>query len=156
MVGTTLTSFESHPPLTHTYTVSETTLGERVRTLRLERGLSQDDLAQAIGKRGNSVGRIERDAMGASAETVVELARVFGVSADYLLTGREGDMAQEAPPGLADFLASPEGHDLSPAERDGLAMIGRGLQRMGLQPTPYSYAAAVGIARMLTPAATRR
>jgi tetratricopeptide (TPR) repeat protein len=64
------------------------TIGQRLRRLRLERGLSQRDLAE----RGVSyayISRIEGGARRPSVKALRMLARKLGVSADYLETGSE-------------------------------------------------------------------
>ena len=57
-------------------------IGINVRNLRLERGLSIDELASLIGKTSGFVGLIERGDRGATARTLFLLADVFGVSTD--------------------------------------------------------------------------
>lgn len=151
MADTTHASFESKPSLTHTYVMGLDGLGDRMRTLRTERGWTQLELAQRAGLRENSIGRMERGAMGMSIDSAVALAAAFGVSTDTLLTGEVfgGDVVQLPPPGLAEFLASSEGEGLSDEERAGLHTVGHGLAQMGKTPTPYTYAAVVGILRTL-------
>lgn len=64
------------------------TIGERLRRLRLERGLSQRELSE----RGVSyayISRIEAGARRPSVKALRMLARKLGVSADYLETGSE-------------------------------------------------------------------
>ena len=64
-----------------------TPLGARLRALRRERGITQAEVAAAIGIERPSVTMIEtgRDAPGRA--TLFALATYFGVSADYLETG---------------------------------------------------------------------
>ena len=64
------------------------TIGQRLRRLRLERGLSQRELSE----RGVSyayISRIEAGARRPSVKALRMLARKLGVSADYLETGSE-------------------------------------------------------------------
>ena len=65
-------------------------LAERMRILRKEKNLRQEDLAKIIGIGFNTYCRYERDERDPSAPTVAALADFFGVSADYLL-GRTGE-----------------------------------------------------------------
>ncbi len=61
-------------------------LGQQVRFLRQERGLTQSALAQRLGPAGQSgIGKIERGEKLPSLERVVQLADVLGVSTDALL-----------------------------------------------------------------------
>lgn len=93
--------------------------------------------------------------MGMSVESAVAIAQAFGVSTHEFLTGESwagattADVVRLPPPGLAEFLASPEGEGLSDEERAGLHTVGHGLAQMGKTPTPYTYAAVVGILRTL-------
>ena len=60
-------------------------LGKRIQSARRETGLSQEQLAEAIGKSPSAVSTIETGKRGASLETLVHIANVLQVSADYLL-----------------------------------------------------------------------
>ncbi len=62
------------------------TLGQRLRRLRKERGLSQRDLARA-GVSYAYVSRIEKGTRQPSVKVLRRLARALGVSAEYLETG---------------------------------------------------------------------
>lgn len=60
-------------------------LGDRMRDLREEKGVSQEELAAALGITRLSVGNYERGQRKPDAEMIVKIARYFDVSADYLL-----------------------------------------------------------------------
>ena len=62
-------------------------LGVRMAMLRWERGLSQTQLAQRLHISASAVGMYEQGRRLPSLELVVRLAREFGVTTDYLLTG---------------------------------------------------------------------
>jgi tetratricopeptide (TPR) repeat protein len=64
------------------------TIGERLRRLRLERGLSQRELSEP-GVSYAYISRIEGGARRPSVKALRMLARKLGVSADYLETGSE-------------------------------------------------------------------
>lgn len=57
----------------------------RIKALRLEKGLSQRDLAAALFVNQTAVSQWERGATSPSTDTAVMLASFFGVSIDYLL-----------------------------------------------------------------------
>lgn len=57
----------------------------RIKTLRLEKGLSQRDLAAALFVNQTAVSQWERGVTNPSTDTAVTLAGYFGVSIDYLL-----------------------------------------------------------------------
>ena len=63
-------------------------LGDRIALLRRGKGWSQTELARQLHISASAVGMYEQGRREPSLEGVVELAEVFGVSADYLLTGR--------------------------------------------------------------------
>ena len=69
-------------------TESLESLGERLRRLRRERGLSQRDVASP-GVSYAYVSRIEGGARQPSVKALRKLARKLGVSAEYLETGRD-------------------------------------------------------------------
>lgn len=63
-------------------------LNENIKELRLERGLSQVDVAKRLCVSKQCVSNWENDNVLPSIEMLVKLADLFGVSTDYLL-GRE-------------------------------------------------------------------
>jgi len=60
-------------------------VGDTVRMLRDERNLSQDQLAQKIGVSRSTVATYESGNRFPSLDSLIALARVFGVTTDYLL-----------------------------------------------------------------------
>ncbi len=63
-------------------------LGTRIASLRQGRGLSQAELARRLHISASAVGMYEQGRREPSVETLIALAREFGVSLDYLLSGR--------------------------------------------------------------------
>ena len=63
-------------------------LGERICLLRRRQGWSQAELAKRLRISASTVGMYEQGRREPSLEGVVELSRAFGVSVDYLLTGK--------------------------------------------------------------------
>ena len=63
-------------------------LGQNIRSLRLERGMKQEELGVRIGASKQSVSNWENENIMPSVEILVRLADCFGVTTDYLL-GRE-------------------------------------------------------------------
>ncbi len=59
----------------------------RLRMLRRENGLSQQDLAHKLGISASAIGMYEQGRREPDYDTLVRMARLFGVSTDYLLTG---------------------------------------------------------------------
>jgi len=64
-------------------------IGTHVRARRIALGLSQIDLARELGVSHQHVSRIELGDATPSLEMLLKLSRKLGVSADYLLTGKQ-------------------------------------------------------------------
>jgi transcriptional regulator with XRE-family HTH domain len=62
-------------------------IGARIRTLRIERGFTQEELAERVGLQPGSLSRVETGAMGPSFVTLGELSRIFGVPMSLILEG---------------------------------------------------------------------
>ena len=60
-------------------------IGERLRHLRRQRGLSQKELADIIGVYKSAVSHYETDKDSPSDKIKISIARYFNVSVDYLL-----------------------------------------------------------------------
>lgn len=69
---------------------------ERFRTLRKARGLSQADLAEAVGVHFTQVSRYERGDSRPNAATVTKLARHLDTTVDYLMNGTADEIAADA------------------------------------------------------------
>lgn len=63
-------------------------LGARIGLLRRQAGMSQRALAAALKVSPSAVGMYEQERRTPSTELLVEMARLFDVSTDFLLTGR--------------------------------------------------------------------
>ncbi len=62
-------------------------LGARIAALRRDAGWSQAELGRRLRVSASAVGMYEQGRREPSADTLVTLSRVFGVTTDYLLTG---------------------------------------------------------------------
>ncbi|QUI22018.1 helix-turn-helix transcriptional regulator [Vallitalea pronyensis] len=58
---------------------------DRLRLLRLNKGLTQEELGKIVGKSKNNISQYERNARQADDDTKKELAKFFNVSMDYLM-----------------------------------------------------------------------
>lgn len=63
--------------------------GARIKRLRINKGLTQEQLAEKMHVTGTYIVKIENSQWTGSIELAVELADCFGVSLDHLLLGRE-------------------------------------------------------------------
>lgn len=59
--------------------------GEKIKSLRLDKKLTQEDLAKKIGLVRATVSAYEMNSKYPSIEVVIKLCEFFDVSADYLL-----------------------------------------------------------------------
>ena len=64
-------------------------IGIRVRAKREQIGVTREELCKYVSISPQFLSEIERGVKGASAETLYKLCKGLGVSADYLLMGRE-------------------------------------------------------------------
>ena len=78
------------------------TIGKRIAHLRKEKGLTQEELAQHMGISPQAVSKWENDQTCPDISALPKLARLFGVTVDELLEGKE---------------ALPAGRVLPPEER---------------------------------------
>ncbi len=86
-------------------------LGERVREARQARKFTGEDTAEMAGITTQFLSNVERGKKGISAYKLADLARALGVTADYLIWGREDVDAGVLM--AAEYLAS-----IPPAQRD--------------------------------------
>lgn len=63
-------------------------LGTRIAALRKQTGMSQAELAKHLRISASAVGMYEQGRREPGADMLVALAEAFGVSTDYLLTGK--------------------------------------------------------------------
>lgn len=57
----------------------------RIRELRLERGWRQQDLADKLHLKKNTISRYETGSLGLDADDISTLCDIFGCTADYLI-----------------------------------------------------------------------
>lgn len=71
-----------------------TILGARIAALRKEKRLSQAELADRLGISPSAVGMYEQDRREPCGALLVSMAKEFGVTTDFLLTGSPGAIDQ--------------------------------------------------------------
>lgn len=59
--------------------------GERLRKLRIDKGLNQQKLADMVGVSKSSISCYEKETRSPKSETIIDFIQIFGVNADYLL-----------------------------------------------------------------------
>jgi transcriptional regulator with XRE-family HTH domain len=82
-------------------------LGERIKSRRLELEWTQDALAQKAGISKGFLSDVENGKRGVGADTLLDIARVLGMSLDYLMKGTPDERAArsevEIPHALAEL-----------------------------------------------------
>jgi transcriptional regulator with XRE-family HTH domain len=61
--------------------------GKRIRTLRLDRGWTQEELAHRTGLNRSYMSEVERGKSDVSLSTMQKIAKTLGISLAELLTG---------------------------------------------------------------------
>ena len=64
-------------------------LSKQIAYLRKKSGMSQSQLAAALNVRPSTIGMYEQGRRVPDLPTLISISRLFGVSLDYLVTGRE-------------------------------------------------------------------
>ena len=64
-------------------------IGKRIKALRKEHGLTQEQLAEQLGVAANTIARIETGNRGISIDLAIELVVRFETTLDYIFLGRE-------------------------------------------------------------------
>lgn len=59
-------------------------IGQRVRALRTQAGLTQQELADRAGLQRTHIGRIEDGAFGSQVETIQQVAEALGMTVDIV------------------------------------------------------------------------
>jgi transcriptional regulator with XRE-family HTH domain len=67
--------------------MAESSVGDRIRAVRNERGWTQDALAAAVGVSRSAVAQWETDRAGQVRTNLSRVAAALGVSVEYLLHG---------------------------------------------------------------------
>ena len=81
-------------------TIDYKDLGKRVRELRRQASLTQEELAEQVGISTSFMGHVERGSRVASLETLVALCNVLQVTPQYLLTSSLSPFEQYMPSGI--------------------------------------------------------
>ena len=79
---------------------SKAEAGRRIRALRESRGLTQIELALALGLPQSNVSEMERGVRGLTVHQTVKLARALKVSTDEILRTSNGSATPKAAPSL--------------------------------------------------------
>lgn len=89
-------------------------LNRKIKELRYENSLTQEQLAEILGIAKNTLCQYEKNKANPSLEIVLKIADYFGVSVDYLL-GREDD--------FGNITIRSEGEKLTPREEELMEIL---------------------------------
>ena len=83
----------------------------RVKELRIEKGMKQDDLAEILAVKRQTISKYETGLNDLDTGTIRRLCEIFGVTADYLLglsSQRTAQISDEDASMVAAYHAAPE------------------------------------------------
>ena len=69
--------------------INQKEIGQRIRSLRKETRLSQEELANRLNINTDHLGRLETGNRGMSIDLLAEISKYFTVSTDYILFGQK-------------------------------------------------------------------
>jgi len=75
---------------------SDITIGQRIKQIRKEIGLSQKDLANKLKMHATQLARYEVGRIKPSLDAILKIARFCEVSVDYLLDGENKELTKMA------------------------------------------------------------
>lgn len=93
-------------------------LNERLQYLRKKAGYSQEQLAELLGISRQAISKWESGQGNPDIDNIVKLTKIYQVSADYILLGREDKTNTQTEP-----TPLPPKNELSPEMRKALAII---------------------------------
>lgn len=64
-------------------------INERIKKIRKTRHMTQEELAKRLGKTSSMVTHMESGKTIPTTESIIEMCKIFNVSADYMLFGNE-------------------------------------------------------------------
>ena len=67
------------------------TMGEKIRALRIVRGMTQEDLAEKMFMRKSTISAYENDLIDIKSSVIVELAKALNTLPGYFFPGYEGE-----------------------------------------------------------------
>lgn len=82
--------------------------GDKLKALRIKKGLKQSELAEKLGLSSSAVGMYEQNRRKPDSEILLKYAEIFDVSVDYIL-GNDSGESKELMEEIRKFVSSREG-----------------------------------------------
>ncbi len=98
------------------------TTGEIIAKLRKEKGISQEELADALYVTRQAVGKWEANLGSPDITNLKNIANYFGVSVDYLLTG-ENEKEIKSSPNTTEFKTGKNTHQIAMQNKKKMNMV---------------------------------
>lgn len=111
-------------------------LGARIRTARIAQGLTQDQLARAVGVTRSAVAQWETGRAGQVGGNLARIARFLGTSAAYLLSGEQESGGAPLPLRGDEMALLRAYRDCTPDDRALLVRTAVRLARLSLGAAP--------------------
>lgn len=92
-----------------TATRADIKIGQRVRARRLEIGMSQERLAEALGLTFQQIQKYEKGVNRIACSRIIDIAAALNAPVAYFFEGLEGNAKTQADDGVQSMLATPEG-----------------------------------------------
>lgn len=123
------------------------TLAEKLLSLRMEKGLSQEDLAEQIGVSRQSVSKWETGQSVPDLDKIIKLADLFGVTVDELV--REGERPRPPEPKVM-YVERERRPERTTAQTIGIVfeIVGVGMIAVGF--TMLGFLFLIGVALVIT------
>ena len=103
------------------------TLAEKILSLRTEKGMSQDDLAEQLGVSRQSVSKWETAQSTPDLDKIIKLADLFGVSVDQLVRDGERPQPPEPPQPQVVYVERERKQELTAIQKTGVVFEGAGV-----------------------------
>lgn len=85
-------------------------VGNRIRSRRMELGWTQDQLCSKVNLSKSFISEVENNKRNLSAANLLDIAKVLGLSTDFLMTGETGTqtptLSLDIPQSLAKFASA--------------------------------------------------
>lgn len=78
-------------------------IGQRIKAIREEKGMTKESFAKALGISGQYLGIVERGGSYLSIEKLKTLCDLTNLSADYILFGKDDSIIDNTKDFLSDF-----------------------------------------------------